>query len=62
MFDSEIALADHMGNSIALLFGAIAISFILYKFYREGVYTMTGMVVGQVGLWIITIFMLYTLN
>ncbi len=55
-------LETHTGNMIALLFGAVAISFILYKFYREGVYSFTGMVVGQAGLWIVTVFMLWTIN
>ncbi len=62
MSGSEIALDTHFGNMIALLFGAIAISFILFKFYKEGVYSKNGMIAGQVGLWIVTLFMLYTIN
>jgi len=62
MFGSEVALSDHTGNLIALLFGALAISFILVKFYREGVYSKTGMIVGQIGLWFVTIFMFWTIN
>jgi low temperature requirement protein LtrA len=62
MSGSELALETHLGNTIALLFGAVAISFILYKFYKEGVYSKTGMIAGQVGLWFVTLFMLYTIN
>jgi len=57
-----LSLETHTGNMIALLCGAIAISFVLFKFYKEGVYSKTGLIVGQLGLWIVVSFMLYTLN
>lgn len=57
-----LSLETHVGNSIALLCAAIAISFVLFRFYKEGAYTRTGLIVGQLGLWLATVFMLYTLN
>jgi len=57
-----LSLDTHFGNMVALLVCAVAISIVLFKFYKEGIYSRAGLIAGQVGLWGAVAFMFFTLN
>ncbi|MDV7340624.1 hypothetical protein RYZ26_13540 [Terasakiella sp. A23] len=55
-------METHLENSIAIVICAIAISVALYQLYANQLYSKTGMILAQAGLWIVAVFMLTTLN
>ncbi|WP_417691402.1 hypothetical protein [Pseudidiomarina sp.] len=55
-------METHLGNMLVLIGAAIILTFMIYRFYRNGVYTRAGMIIGWIGLWIPTLFMLYYLS
>jgi len=55
-------METHLENWITVLFAAIVLTFMIWKFYRNGAYSKTGMYVGWIGLWVPALFMLFYLS